>query len=1146
MYVILGNKKIPLYTLDYTDSLTNRIAMQLGVLPKYLYFPKGIQLQHGASIQYVNLVEYLKTVDISMLEKIRSKIPLDKQELLYLYVVITKKTKNNLQSLVGSESEYFPTQESLEQFWQGRQDFVTNTQEHVQRQKRFVKARDKQYALFDKVTQTNVWESTNFNIERVNLKVELDIKDISLMELFNMVVLNEKIPFCTINDYYKILKDYIPERDWATSKEEQLLLKVNEREVVVTNAFQNYTNVSVFFENEKVYMHLRLNIVKGYLDRDQFIQRTLSCFTKPIEILNMVEKEVGGVFYFPKRKINTHVFSDLVMNNSLFSTFMYTDENTKTTKRKSGDSAPWLYIYFSHPLTGPVTARISQIISQRGDPILKKYSQNLFPIGSTYVRVKITKIGNIDMVENFVTIFSKFLLMYEQQYDSIVAEYRKYIPNFAVDDEKEDEVQDLDMSIPKNALPEVFVQNYSRMCGKEKQPTVVDDTTAQLYKKRGRQVLKFPRDKPDNGEVYPSDGENQKNFVCLNPKFPYPGVQQNNILHNKDIYPYVPCCFSTDQRGVARYREYVYGEQVTKRTKKQQDFIRTDKFVGYNAYGILPNALENMFKLLDPNPLYQYIRFGVARTPSSFLNALMFMFPNKINIRKLNKEQVLVKLNAIRKRIATKTSLCRQSRYDASSKQIASDLESSDVYMDPKLYCQMLESIFECNIFLFNRDQLILPRYAQGYYKYQNDYPSVFIYENWGSESDNAKYPQCEILVRWNVEIASDIQYVFPHDHNIARRIMKIFNLRRVCYSLNRPITNKIFNVSGAKIISQSIDSYGKTRQFNLQYRDTVFSLYTEPIPPIYVNEDNTMYRVSKDIAEEFFYLNKSEISHDSETNKIFGTIGNVNVHVDIGKGVVEPNSQLTLYNKNKKIARYMVEYMYWLFSRFLSENSEEEITPELIEEFAKTNVNIVPDFKYKNTMKTFSFDPNVNGGIIKNKKLVVTSSEMLKRLLYVLRMYMTRSLKTLVLYKNKTVIQHYYKDITDFDSYPNQVILHGDESLEKWIYDSMKNTTLHDSVTIGNSPYFFKNALLGKNVLLAQNTTSLGKAIAIGKDWVQYGYNSSLFAKDDLRFPKEFAIFSYVNSQEIRRLKGSKNGIVKILAYKRQGIPFYTVLMNI
>ena len=95
----------------------------------------------------------------------------------------------------------------------------------------------------------------------------------------------------------------------------------------------------------------------------------------------------------------------------------------------------------------------------------------MFPYGSDYVRVKITKADNMTSVELFQNIFSKLMYIYNNQYKKIVTFYRKFLPKFG---ERTKRAPRLPKSLKlKDIAPEVFVKGYPPKC--PKQPTIIED-----------------------------------------------------------------------------------------------------------------------------------------------------------------------------------------------------------------------------------------------------------------------------------------------------------------------------------------------------------------------------------------------------------------------------------------------------------------------------------------------------------------------------------------------------------------------------------------------------------------------------------------------------------------------------------------------
>jgi hypothetical protein len=77
------------------------------------------------------------------------------------------------------------------------------------------------------------------------------------------------------------------------------------------------------------------------------------------------------------------------MNNNIFSTLISIDESSKATKKKGDSTQPWLYIHFTHPSTGHVTAAITQKFVDRSDIMMREEDPEIFPHNSPYIRVRV-------------------------------------------------------------------------------------------------------------------------------------------------------------------------------------------------------------------------------------------------------------------------------------------------------------------------------------------------------------------------------------------------------------------------------------------------------------------------------------------------------------------------------------------------------------------------------------------------------------------------------------------------------------------------------------------------------------------------------------------------------------------------------------
>ena len=128
--------------------------------------------------------------------------------------------------------------------------------------------------------------------------------------------------------------------------------------------------------------------------------------------------------------------------------------------------------------------------------------------------------------------------------------------------------------------------------------------------------------------------------------------------------------------------------------------------------------------------------------------------------------------------------------YDYTIDEIIKKIEDPEEYFDPKLFIHLLEIHFNCNIFLFSREnngQIIIPRNMQCYYKMKNKNRCIFIFEHLGSRADDATYPQCELIIKQINEFRKDTENIFNffHSTNTFSRLI-LFRKDKIKVYLNQ------------------------------------------------------------------------------------------------------------------------------------------------------------------------------------------------------------------------------------------------------------------------------------------------------------------------------------------------------------------------
>jgi hypothetical protein len=102
-----------------------------------------------------------------------------------------------------------------------------------------------------------------------------------------------------------------------------------------------------------------------------------------------------------------------------------------------------------------------------------------------------------------------------------------------------------------------------------------------------------------------------------------------NTLSNRDVYPYIPCCFAKDQKNKDKsyYKVYYEGQEIEE--GEQQRIITTNKLVQKDKFALIPSNLKILFDTFDDS--YEYLRKGVSRGKNSFIECILDVVRSKLD-----------------------------------------------------------------------------------------------------------------------------------------------------------------------------------------------------------------------------------------------------------------------------------------------------------------------------------------------------------------------------------------------------------------------------------------------------------------------------------------------------------------------------------
>lgn len=1177
------NITINIYPSDTEHTILNRVAATLNSTTKYVYVMNEVNRQkRNLTLNVVDILGSMKvnqnfnlfyTDKIQELIKKNTKINLI-EDIVKPWIYFNTNTddvpENIADLFVLEKISTLPAPFNSIQFRNYKEEktyFLDKLNDEIKRDgdinKLFVGGQEK-------LNEVQGVQYTSFELEKITKIFTTDVRDLTLYEVFDSIVLTKSLPFSTLNGYYKIFNDVIPNPEWINTSD-------NIPKDIIYMVINNKEPINIYLSIKDTFLNISFEIThaKKSMNVDKIINNVLQTINKlKPTITSDYEDSVNGMFFIPNQSLDTYVFAHLVLNDSKFNS-IYINESDKASKTRE---SIYLYFEFGNEI---ISAVITSKKVNRYDVMIRDKSREEFPDGGDYLSIRVSRAKNKDSVTEFQDAISKIITLYNQQYQDVVNFYKLFIKNFGTQ-----KVQTQKVGQEKQFLrkidPELFSSDYTRRCPSI--PSIVSKTEAD--KLGPKNAMLYPKT-PEEGE--------QRYYTCTqrDDKYKFIGLQKkphreeissvcggdDEVDETTEKYKYVPCCFMTDQQERnSDYNVYYGNQEESKETKIQQKIISTDKLVGYNKYGKLDSfsEVDKFFKSLymSSDEEVSFLRYGVDKSRLSFLQCVFESIGKKYNGadgRTLTSEQRVSYMKKVLDEISTHDellSIARQQFPDKTVQEIKECLLGKNNYMNPRYYVSLLEHVFDCKIYIFScledkKGKFELPYHVKNLLclSSKRKMNTVIILEHIGSESDESSYPQCELVVL-NINNVTELNF-FP-TNEVSQSLLELFNITKKSYSFETEVIDYTLEDTFPKINGQYIDSYGKTNAIVVNVSGINFILYCKnSIPTLNVLE-NTPFNIPN--IDNIRPLLTSAVFRDikkivDSENEIVGfelVSSNNNVyytpvtHVqDSGLYNFEKSdttftmpilgdttSIMYTYNQNKKLAKYLTEYMLYMFSVYIHEK-DVKINDTDIQDFVEKHTTVNNSIKYGMIPKRFTINQNV--GLVRDNKLVVNSPEVLKRLVYVLRLELSRNTSNVIEYYKKTTVEPYLNDVSDFQNFPTQIILYGKDILEKYINEkNMKFITSEGILFNTTTPYFFKNEKLNPNVFLAQNVDTLEQVNITLKNWENKHINS--IESGDI----PYILYNYVNEDDIVYVKGDDSSKYIVLIYiKDDDTERFTVLLT-
>jgi len=895
-------------------------------------------------------------------------------------------------------------------------------------------------------------EFTPFKAKEITFVFSTNVNYLSLLSLFDKIELNDLFVFATVNDYFKIYKHWngkekIVELEKEKPKDEILLYMAD--------------NEIIKFYLEKNILHVKFTLFSFSQMKDVLLQRSLQVFSKTIsqfQIVNETQSSVKGVFLFPNFKLEPLILSHLILNDPLFSQQLYTDESEKAQGAKEFGGTTLNFEASNETVTIVLTGRKVG----KYDVFLRGENMEKFLFNSEYLSVTVSKCNSLNSISQLQQFLSKRLTYYNEMKDAIILLYKPFLPEFPnrselkkrkfkkdakeLEQENEEETGEGEMFMRK-VYPELFTKKYLRKC--DNSVEVVPPSRVKDYSKDN--VLLFPKSPQEGKQMY---------FGCRpNSNYPFVGLARNDP---KSQFRVVPCCYNVQQRKFPNslLSRYMRGEKIEYECSgeskiKPRDFLTTQKSAGFERYGLLKpfTSFYALFNQPQFDQNYHFVRRGVDRSAFSFFQCIYDALKLPYSIKENNCDS---RLNFLRNIMETnivnsnKLPVGRQAFYSETLDVIKQQLLNRQEYLSPFMFIDIFEAFFDIKIFVLTNSQnksLVIPHHAQNYILDANavNKKVIFILEN-ESESD-LPFPQCELII---FALKSDNQIYTslfePSDHIVHSTFQIFYNMTK-SESFQKETTFYNFEAflkDRNLVKGQIINCFGKTSVFVLNYENDDILLYTNsPSCPIDVEEKTTIKAlVSLDKAIQFClsYFSKDNLAllyDDTErihsikislphNTYIIPTQFTAKINIDIQtvrSHFIFPfsfqKSMLQTYSKNKTISHYLSEYFKYLLSVYAKENNLLIISTRDIINFINTKPYFgKKDYVYDGVPTQFNVK---NEGFVKEDgKIYISSNELLKRLVYTLRLNKTHILH----YANLQEIPINFKDVLDFHLNKGEILI--------------------------------------------------------------------------------------------------------------------------
>jgi hypothetical protein len=775
------------------------------------------------------------------------------------------------------------------------------------------------------------------------LTIDREIIDVmNGIEIFNDSITSYNVPYIQYNDSngkirIRMYHGSIEENDIPIT--DMVIQPLNQSNKKNTIYLTIWTGSPGSKPTKELYYHCKYSLDKGTLklvgSTNGGLDEMIDKVNKALPTIFLGEgKEVGvrGNFICDEVIVSEPILHYMILNIDIFSTYLYIEEAHRALAEKKKLNIHYKTLHPSDEFSAnPSAVTISFISSEEGAVYSRLSSDKIVESNKSKTSVYISVIyaDSSIVLHQFINVFTRLLKYYMNQRDYISKYiFKPFISKFSMDDSysnynspqnEEEEDQDFEENHTSNEGerfqplnksknfkkkgPDLMVKNYFRdICECKVLPLIIDQDEVEdwennlIIDKDGNQikrtVMQFPPPRPN---------EQPKHLiVCPDDQNPYPGLRENKI--DKTGYPYLPCCYKTDNisQENSTYNQFYNIKEENQKIGRGKYIQTTIRPLTSGALGDIPKTLLTFFEKNEIEPLggstpkgestkKNYIRFGIPRSSSSLLHCLLIATKNQNYLTSEDKEAYT---QQIRKNLLSSDIyplVSKQELYDFTEDQIISRILNVEVFLDPQLYYRILEEYFKVNIFVIklsenNELSLEIPRFKSIHIRVPNNRQCVLIMKH--SKITTFDYPQCEVIGipdlfnkgfvyserTGNVILSPESKYNYLFNVETSQKIYIILNkiIGSLVWSIKdcTTATNCVLQLRDSPfsrvnweefvknnngiILSQQIDEYGKLRILEILLNDIKLSLSIPSSQPLNYPYGEIILSKEKDVYKLF------------------------------------------------------------------------------------------------------------------------------------------------------------------------------------------------------------------------------------------------------------------------------------------------------